>query len=69
MLDPAWIGMDHVMTVEQGNTCECLALVDDQFVAFEVLGGHFTWNCTGECTCIDYTATQDSSWGAVKALF
>lgn len=61
MLDPAWVGMDHVMEVMQGNTCECLVLVDDQFVAYDVDGGMFTFNCTGECLCIIPTATQDSS--------
>jgi hypothetical protein len=69
MFDPAWIGNDHVMAVAPGNDCECLVVVDDLFEIIEVDGGIFTFNCTGTCVCLEETATQDSSWSAVKSLF
>ena len=57
------------MEIMAGNTCECLVLVDDQFVARDVIGGEFTWNCTGECLCIWVTAAEESSWTEVKSLY
>ena len=68
-LADGWVGDDHVMEVMAGNTCECLVLVDDQFVARDVIGGEFTWNCTGECLCIWVTAAEESSWTEVKSLY
>jgi hypothetical protein len=69
--DDLWIGADYVMSVAPGNDCECLVVVDDIFEIVNVEGGMFTFNCTtGECVCIEGpTATGDSSWSAVKALF
>lgn len=70
MFDPAWIGDDYVMTVAPGMDCECLVVVDDLFEIVDVMGGQFTFNCTtGECLCLQGTATEDTSWSAVKALF
>jgi len=71
MFDPAWIGDDYVMTVAPGNDCECLVVVDDLFEIVNVEGGMFTFNCTtGDCVCYEGgTATEDTSWSAVKALF
>ena len=71
MLDPDWIGEDHVMKIREGNACECLVMVDELFLTQDVFGGWWTWNCTEYwfCPCIGWTAAQDSDWGAVKALY
>jgi hypothetical protein len=68
--DVVWIGDDHVIEVLPGQDCQCLVIVDHLYETYEVAGGHFTFNCTGECYCIDDpTATEDTSWSAVKSLF
>ncbi len=65
--DAAWIGADVAMTVAPGDDCLCLVLVDDLFEIIDSTGGTFTFNCSGECDC--GTATEATSWSAVKALF
>jgi len=68
--DDTWIGDDYVMTVMPGNDCGCLVVVDDVFEIVDVMGGMFTFDCTtGDCLCLESTATSESSWSAVKALF
>ena len=69
--DPAWVGADQLMQVVEGETCNCLVVVDDVFVSYDAIGGSFWGNCTNpeDCQCIEDTATQDASWGSVKALF
>jgi hypothetical protein len=63
-------GPDFVMAVMPGGSCECLQVVDNLFNTLDVMGGIFTFNCTtGDCICLDSTATEDTSWSAVKALF
>ncbi len=70
MFDPLWIGEDYIMTVAPGNDCACLVVVDDLFEIVDVDGGQFTFNCVQtSCLCLEDTATQDSSWSAVKSLF
>lgn len=64
-----WIGADHLITVVEGNDCECLVVVDENYIQHDVGGGMFTFNCTGDCICYDGTASEETSWGAVKALF
>jgi len=69
MYDPAWVGADYVFTVAPGLDCDCLVVVDNLYDAFEVMGGQFTFNCTDVCYCIVPTATDETSWSAVKSLF
>ena len=69
--NPTWCGPDHMMQVVEGDTCACLVVVDPAFQAVDAIGGTFWGNCSNpeECVCIEDTATQDASWGSVKALF
>ena len=70
--NPAWVGADHMMEFVEGDTCQCLVVVDEAFVSVTAIGGKFWANCTdpAQCQCIEEpTATQDTSWGSVKALF
>ncbi len=71
MFDPAWIGPDHMMQVEAGDECACLVTVDDIFEIHEAQGGLFWFNCSipEECVCLLETATEETSWSSVKALF
>ncbi len=72
MIDPTWIGADHLMTVAPGLTCDCLVVVDDVFEEHDADGGWFTFNCSNptDCLCFDdLTATEDASWGTIKALY
>lgn len=63
-------GPDWVMTVAAGNDCECLVIVDQNYNEIPgELGHHFTFNCSGVCTCIDGVATEDATWGQIKALY
>ena len=66
---PTWCGTDHLMQVVEGETCLCLALVDDAFVEWVGLGGSFWGNCSDieQCACV--TPTQETSWSDVKSLF
>ena len=68
---PTWVGTDQLMQVVEGDVCNCLVVVDEVYVAHDALGGSFWGNCSNpeDCQCIEDTATQDASWGSVKALF
>jgi hypothetical protein len=69
--DPMWLGVDNVVTVMPGDACDCLVTVDDIFEIHDAQGGMFWFNCTDEeaCICLEETATAESSWSSVKALF
>lgn len=69
--NPAWVGADHLMEFVNGDTCSCLVVVDEAFVSYDAIGGKFWANCSDleVCVCVEETATQDTSWGNVKALF
>ncbi|MBC8366195.1 hypothetical protein H8E52_02175 [bacterium] len=71
MFDAAWIGPDHMMTVAAGNSCACLVTVDDIFEIHNAQGGLFWFNCSvpEDCVCLLETATEETSWSSVKALF
>jgi hypothetical protein len=71
MIDAAWIGPDYVMTIMEGNDCECLVVVDDNFVEFPADGGMYTFNCSNpdQCECFDSIPTEATNWGSVKALY
>lgn len=66
--DPAWIGADHMLTIAEGDNCNCLVLVDAAYDTFDVAGWSFVFNCTGDdCGCT--IATEETSWGSLKALY
>lgn len=71
MFDANWIGPDYMIRVAAGDDCGCLVTVDDLFETHDAQGGLFWFNCTApeQCICLEETATQDSSWSAVKSLF
>ncbi len=63
-------GPDFVMTVMESNDSGMLVVVDDGYNTIDATGGIFTFNCsTGNCECEDTVATEDSSWGSIKALY
>jgi hypothetical protein len=66
-----WIPMDHVMMVQEGNDCQCLVVVDDNFVEYPADGGMYTFNCTDpeQCGCFEDIPTEATNWGSVKALY
>lgn len=69
--DAAWIGPDFMMQVVPAADSGTLATVDNLYNIWPAVGGLFWFNCTDmdACFCIEPTATQDSSWSAVKSLF
>ncbi len=73
MIDPVWIGDDHLMVVAASYDSGLLVVVDDEFNTIDALGWMFTFNCTdiSTCWCEDDISSpvEDSSWGAVKALY
>jgi len=67
-------GPDWRMTIMTGNDCDCLVVVDLDFNEVPCEPGHFfTFNCTGslpgECGCTVGVATEDATWGQIKALY
>ncbi len=69
--DGAWIGPDHRLEVMEGDDCGCLVTVDDVFEQIQAQGGLFWFNCSvpEDCVCLEETATEETSWSSVKALF
>lgn len=64
------IGPDVVMSVLESNDSGVRVVVDDAYNTIPADGGIFTFNCTtGDCLCTEGTATEDSSWGSIKALY
>lgn len=68
----AEIPADHqlavIETLDSGNRI----ITDLDNVEIDVAGGFFTFNCSDplHCVCVEEgTATEDASWGAVKALY
>jgi hypothetical protein len=67
---------DWRMDVEPSHSSGYLWVVDLDYNEVEALGDIFTFNCTGGqpygCNCL-YTfwpvATQDATWGQIKALY
>jgi hypothetical protein len=67
-LNAAWIGNDYEMAVIGSYTAPLPIVVRfSDALEIDVPGTHFTFNCTGDCPC--ETATAESSWGSVKALY
>jgi len=67
-------GPDWRMTIAEGNDCECLVVVDQDYNEIPAEPGHFfTFNCTGGlpggCLCTVGVATDDATWGQIKALY
>ena len=71
MINDTWIGLDHVMMVMAGMDCDCLVVVDDNFVEHTAEGGKYTFNCSDpeQCGCFEDIPTEATSWGSVKALY
>ena len=69
MIDALWIGDDHEVWTMPSLSSGVLAVVDDAFNTIDALGYRYTFNCTTECPCEDITATEETTWGSVKALF
>jgi hypothetical protein len=69
--NPAWLGPDYLLQVLPHPTSGVLATVDHLYNIVDADGGLFWFNCTDPeaCPCLDDTATEDTSWSAVKALF
>ncbi len=66
-----WLGDDHIMIVREHQDSGTLSVVDATFETLPATGYSYTFNCTTpeNCDCDEYTPTQDTSWGAVKALY
>ena len=69
LLDAACIGDDYEMWILASQDSDKLVVVDEQFNEIDAVGYRYTFNCTGECPCEEGTATDNTSWGSVKALF
>ena len=68
VINPAWPAANSVWCVVRTNDSGNLALVDCDYVTVPADGWCFIANCTdGTCDC--GVATEDTSWGAVKALY
>ncbi|MEZ4395532.1 MAG: hypothetical protein R3C71_01330 [Candidatus Krumholzibacteriia bacterium] len=46
-----WVDGDHRMTVVRGAEKQNIVLVDGDYEEHDVLGGEFTFNCSGTCNC------------------
>ncbi len=73
-INPAWPGADVAWCIMETLDSFKLVVVDDVFETHDVTGWCFIANCTpggpyGNCGCLDTIATEDTSWGAVKALY
>lgn len=68
-------GPDFRMTVMASNDSGNLVVVDTDFneVPCETAQHFFTFNCTGGlpygCDCTETIATEDATWGQIKALY
>ncbi len=67
-------GPDWRMTVAAGNDCDCLVIVDQDYNEIPAEPNHFfTFNCTGAleygCNCQPTIATDNATWGQIKALY
>jgi hypothetical protein len=67
-------GADWRMTVAPGNDCDCLVIVDQDYNEIPgELNHFFTFNCTGAleygCNCVPTIATENATWGQIKALY
>lgn len=68
VLNGAWPAPNSVWCVVPTNDSNSLAVVDCNYVTIPADGWCFIANCTdGPCDC--GVATEDTSWGAVKALY
>ncbi len=68
------LGADFRMTIMPGNDCNCLVVVDTDYIEWDCEPDHFfTFNCTGAleygCNCQPTIATEDATWGQIKALY
>ncbi len=59
---------DLTMTVDIAEGMTQITVVDQDYIEHGAMGCTFTFNCTGECLCC-VVATENSSWGAIKALY
>ncbi len=68
-LNAAWIGSDYLMAVIGSYTAPLPIVVRfSDAVEIYVPGTLFTFNCsTGSCICT--TASDEASWGQIKALY
>jgi hypothetical protein len=67
-------GADFRMTVAPGLDLDKLVIVDLNYEEIPCEQGHFfTFNCTGTlpggCDCTVGVATEDATWGQIKALY
>jgi hypothetical protein len=66
--NPAWPGNDAVWCVVPTVESMKLVVVDCEFIEIPADGWCFVANCTeGDCDCS--VAAEETSWGAVKALY
>ncbi len=61
LLDSSWPGSDYVLSVERGDECDCLTLVDEDFNIGEASGGVFTIYAS--------TPAQKTNWSKIKTLY
>jgi len=64
----SWIGSDHLLEIMPSPGQPFVKLANPGGDEFEAAGGVFWFNYTGTGTGCD-TATDEASWGAVKALY
>ncbi len=67
LLDANCVGADHEVLVEAALDSGNLVVVDEGYNEHPAIGWFFKFNCTTGCSC--QTATEESSWGGVKALY
>lgn len=69
-----WVGINRLMCIIPSQDAGNLIVTDEQFNEIPVAGWCFVANCVpggdyGNCMCEDAIAVDDTSWGAVKALY
>jgi hypothetical protein len=74
ILAPTYPGDDVLICVKENLDSGKLQLVGLDFEEYPMDGWCYVANCTpggefGNCACDDNIATEDTSWGAVKALY
>jgi len=67
-IDGAWIGSDHLMQIAAGNGQDGIWVVYNNETKYGVGTGTFKFNGTQACDCPP-TATEERTWGAIKALY
>ncbi len=60
---------NYLMEVVAGNDSGKLVVVDEGYNEIDADGYRYTFNCVTDCVCEIGTATSESTWGSVKALF